>query len=102
MRAARSAEQDVKGVSDKGDIGCAADQTASFRICLNEGRLSTAVVTNAVGIDLGDARASDATHIRPNTRSLFAAANRRVRSADSPFGNIKVAIGPKLQAARII
>src|SRR5437588_12412725 len=103
MRAASSAEQDIKGVSDKGDIGCAAFEIASNRTRLTGWEIVDCFRDNAVGIDLGDTRASDATSVRPNGRhDLFAAAFSRVRPANSPFGNIKVAVRPKLQAARIV
>ena len=72
------------------------------RICLTGRKIIHCCRDNAVGIDLGDARASDATRVRPYISGLFAAADIRVRPANSTFGDIKVAIGPKLQAARII
>src|SRR5438876_9829831 len=102
MRAASAAEQDIKGVSDKGDIGCAANQTASLRICLTGRKVVDCRRADAVGIDLRDTRANDATCVRSHVRDLFAAAYRRVRTANTPFGNIKVAVRPKLQTARIV
>ena len=103
MRAAGAGEHDVKGVSDKGDIGCAADQTASIRARLAGGKIVYYRRAKAVVIDLGNARACDCCLCRVlPPADLHAAANCRVRSADSPFGHIKVAIRPKFQAARII
>src|SRR5207237_8059022 len=52
MRAASSAEQDIKGVSDKGDIGYAAFEIASAALVWLEGRLSTAVVTTPLALIL--------------------------------------------------
>src|SRR5439155_8995725 len=103
MRAASAAEQDIKRVSDKSDIGCATNQTANSRTCLARGKIVHCCRDNAVGIYLRNARASRATCVWPNRRNdLFAAAFSRVRPANSPFCNIKVAVGPKLQTTRVV
>ena len=75
MRAASAAEQDIKRVSDKSDIGCATNQTANSRTCLARGKIVHCCRDNAVGIYLRDTRASRATCVWPNRRNdLFAAA----------------------------
>src|ERR1700730_11484999 len=86
MRAASSGKQGIKRVSDEGDIAYATDQTANLRICLTGRKIIHGRRADTVGIDLGDAGASDATFVRPSTSGLFAAASSRVRTANSPFG----------------
>src|SRR6476646_6161078 len=99
MRAASSAEQGIKLVSDERNIGNATDQTA--RVCT---RLAGRQIVHdrraeAVGTDFGNARASNITGVRPNSRDHYAGG---VQAASSPFGDIKKAVWAKLQAARIV
>src|SRR6201987_5303622 len=98
MRAASSGEQGIKRVSDKGDVAYATNQTARRRARLAGRKRVTYRRWEAVN-DPGDARVGRATGVWPNSSDHYAG---RIRSANSPFGNIKIAVGPKLQATRII
>ena len=99
MRAASSAEQGIKLVSDESDIGNAADKTATVCTRLTGRQIVHYRRAEAVGTDFGNARASNVPGVRPNSRDHYTGG---VQSASSPFGDIKKAVWAKLQAARIV
>src|SRR5438874_9450040 len=66
MRAASSGEHGIKRVSDEGDVGNTADETASVCTRLVGGQIVHYRATEAVGTDFGNARASNVGCVRPN------------------------------------